>query len=92
MLQSFLDFTNLKKYYFLFDITKELKYIITSNEYDGEMAEYGRRRSPAKRVYWETGIEGSNPSLSVLIFPYISISYKFYSFLFSHNFPMSTKN
>ena len=29
------------------------------------MAEYGRRRSPAKRVYWETGIEGSNPSLSV---------------------------
>ena len=32
---------------------------------DGEMAEYGRRRSPAKRVYWETGIEGSNPSLSV---------------------------
>ena len=24
----------------------------------------GRRRSPAKRVYWETGIEGSNPSLS----------------------------
>lgn len=56
------------------------------------MAEYGRRRSPAKRVYWETGIEGSNPSLSVLIFPYISISYKFYSVSFSHNFPMSTKN
>ncbi len=27
----------------------------------------GRRRSPAKRVYWETGIEGSNPSLSATI-------------------------
>ena len=26
----------------------------------------GRRRSPAKRVYWETGIEGSNPSLSAI--------------------------
>ena len=24
----------------------------------------GRRRSPAKRVYWETGIQGSNPCLS----------------------------
>jgi hypothetical protein len=32
------------------------------------MAEYGRRRSPAKRVSWETGIEGSNPSLSARIF------------------------
>ena len=28
----------------------------------------GRRRSPAKRVYWETGIEGSNPSLSAICF------------------------
>ena len=27
----------------------------------------GRRRSPAKRVYWETGIEGSNPSLSATL-------------------------
>ena len=27
----------------------------------------GRRRSPAKRVYWETGIEGSNTSLSATI-------------------------
>lgn len=32
------------------------------------MAEYGRRRSPAKRVSWETGIEGSNPSLSAIFF------------------------
>jgi UTP--glucose-1-phosphate uridylyltransferase len=32
------------------------------------MAEYGRRRSPAKRVSRETGIEGSNPSLSAIIF------------------------
>ena len=27
----------------------------------------GRRRSPAKRVYWETGIQGSNPCLSATI-------------------------
>src|SRR6266540_1690024 len=30
----------------------------------------GRRRSPAKRVYWETGIEGSNPSLSAILLIY----------------------
>ena len=34
----------------------------------------GRRRSPAKRVYWETGIEGSNPSLSAILFPDISLT------------------
>jgi hypothetical protein len=41
---------------------------ISYNSSCGEMAEYGRRRSPAKRVSWETGIEGSNPSLSANLF------------------------
>ena len=32
------------------------------------MAEPGLRRSPAKRVSRETGIEGSNPSLSAMFY------------------------